>query len=562
MTLDASFTFASFVVGPSNRLAAAAAKRAADSPSAYNPVFLYAASGLGKSHLLGAIAHQVQAAHPPRQVQAESIDQFLEGVARRLEKAPREGLSLGTAYAGVDVLLLDDVQFLAGQPQAQEMLLRTLDTLTARGAQVVLASDRPPAEINDLDSRLLSRFSGGLLVDLGIPDFETRVAILRRRAEITGGALGPGVAESLGRYPFRNVRELQGALNRLLAVQDLEGRILTAQDLAEALGPRFVPEIRTGVSPRPSASSGVGVDVVSGLGRAGDARVDLPWHRALRFTAEALGRAGYGVARIHKVLADPDRAAEMAEGWPAFLLRLREDVDALVELRLAFRAADIPLDDALDALLRDPDRVDEARRRFEVALELRRPMPPLPPGPTLDTPEGEAAFPPLARQVGLRAGRSDHRFDFPVFAWSPEPGRGQAFLEAVGRSFVGLNPEARVGLLSVQSFGEDYIRALTAGVASAWRDRLAELDLLLLFGVEGLPALDRGREEFFHLFEALRQRGGRLILASTVPPADLDALEDRLRSRFEGGLVLDLGPATAPAPAPGPPEPPPLPPSR
>jgi chromosomal replication initiation ATPase DnaA len=546
MNLDASFTFANFVVGPSNRLAAAAARRAADVPSAYNPVFLYAASGLGKSHLLGAIAHQVQAAHPPRTVQAESIDQFLEGVARRLEKAPGEGVSLGNAYAGVDVLLLDDVQFLAGQPQAQEMLLRMLDSLTARGAQVVLASDRPPAEINDLDSRLLSRFSGGLLVDLGIPDFETRVAILRRRAEATGGALDSGVAESLGRYPFRNVRELQGALNRLMAVQDLEGRILRAEDLPTALGPRFVPEIRTGVSPRLPASSGVGVDVVSGLGRSAVPQPDLAWHRALRYTASALGRAGYGVARIHEALADPERVAEMADGWPSFLLRLREDVEALVDLRQAFRAAAIPLDDALDALLRDPDRVDEARRRFEVALELRRPMPPLPPGPTLESAEGQEAFPPLARQVGIRAGMPDHRFDFPVFAWTTEPGRGRAFLEAVGRSFVAMNPEARVGLLSVQAFGDDYIRALTAGVASAWRDRLAELDLLLLSGVEGLPALDRGREEFFHLFEALRHRGGRLILASTVPPAELVTLEDRLRSRFEGGLVLDLGPAPPP----------------
>jgi chromosomal replication initiator protein len=181
-----------------------------------------------------------------------------------------------------------------------------------------------------------------------------------------------------------------------------------------------------------------------------------------------------------------------------------------------------------------------------VALELRRPMPPLPPGPTLESTEGQEAFPPLARQVGIRAGMPDHRFDFPVFAWTSEPGRGQAFLEAAGRSFVAMNPEARVGLLTVQAFGDDYIRALTAGVASAWRDRLAELDLLLLSGVEGLPALDRGREEFFHLFEALRHRGGRLILASTVPPAELVTLEDRLRSRFEGGLVLDLGPAPPP----------------
>lgn len=540
MNLDPSCTFASFVVGPSNRLAAAAARRAAEAPSAYNPVFLYSASGLGKSHLLSAIAHQVQASHPPRTVQAESIDQFLEGVTQALEEAPGEGSAPRNPYAGVDVLLLDDVQFLAGQPQAQEILLRTLDALTARGAQVVLASDRPPAEINDLDSRLLSRFSGGLLVDLGIPDFETRVAILRRKAESTGGLLGEGVAEVLGRYPFRNVRELQGALNRLLAVQELEERTLGVEDLPKALGPRFVPEIRTGVPPRPPASSGVGVDVVPGLGGSKATDGELPWQRALRYTAESLEQAGYRTKRLYEALAQTDRNMEDADAWVGLLMRLRDDVETLRDLRASFRAASIPLDEALDALLRDPDRVEEARRRFEIEVELRRPMPPIPPGPTLESVDGANTFPPLARQVGLRAGRLDQRFDFPLFVWAPSTEHGEAFLGAVGRSFLLRNPDAKVGLLSVQGFSEDYIRALTAGVTSAWRDRLAESDLLLLSGVEALPALDRGREEFFHLFEALRQRGGRLILTSTVPPTELDALEDRLRSRFEGGLVLDL----------------------
>jgi len=540
MNLDASLTFASFVVGPSNRLAAAAARRAAEAPSAYNPLFLYSASGLGKSHLLGAIAHQVQASHPPRTVQAESIDQFLDGVTAALEEAPGGSASPRNLYAEVDVLLLDDVQFLAGQPQAQEILLRTLDVLTARGAQVVLASDRPPAEINDLDSRLLSRFSGGLLVDLGIPDFETRVAILRRKAEAAGGVLGSGVAEVLGRYPFRNVRELQGALNRLLAVQDLEGRTLEVGDLSTALGPRFVPELRTGVEPRAPASSGVGVDVVPGLGGSEYPEGAPQWRNALRYTADRLGAAGYVTTRLHEALANPDGEGVMAASWPGFLQRLRDDVDALRGVRAALDDAGIPLEGALDALLRDPDRVEEAQRRLDVELERHRPFAPLPSGPALEASALQDTFPPLALQAGLRSGMLDQRFDFPLFAFSPDGPRGEAFLLGVGRSFLARNPAGRVALLSVEAFGEDYIRALTAGVASAWRERLADLDLLLISGVERLPALDRAREEFFHLFEALRQRGRRLVLASAVPPSGLLGVEDRLRSRFEGGLVLDL----------------------
>jgi chromosomal replication initiation ATPase DnaA len=540
MNLDPTLTFATFVVGPSNRLAAAAAKRAAESPSAYNPLFLYSASGLGKSHLLSAIAHQVQTSHPPRVVEAESIDQFLEGVTASLEGAPGGSAVPRSAYSGVDVLLLDDVQFLAGQPQAQEMLLRTLDALTARGAQVVLASDRPPAEINALDSRLLSRFSGGLLVDLGIPDFETRVAILRRKAEAAGAALGAGVAEVLGRYPFRNVRELQGALNRLLAVQDLEGRILGVDDLSTALGPRFVPELRTGVSPREPAASGVGVDVVQGLGGSGVSDAGPQWRRAFQHTAARLAEAGYITTRLHEALANPDGAGAIPETWPGFLLRLREDVEALQRIRTALATAGIPLDEALDALLRDPDRVEEAQRRLEVALERYRPFPALPAGPALDGPELQGVYPPLAVQAGLRSAMPDQRFDFPLFACATQPDRGESFLGAVGRSFLARNAGSRVALLSVEAFGEDYIRALTAGVAAAWRERLVDLDLLMISGVERLPALDRGREEFFHIFEALRQRGRRLIVASAVPPAELLGVEDRLRSRFEGGLVLDL----------------------
>ena len=144
---DPKLTFESFVVGPANRLACAAARRAADSPgTSYNPLFMYSASGLGKTHILTAIAHQALKSGPGRKLEYMALEKYLERLESAIEGGEHDGLAL---FKELDILLLDDVQFLTGQPEAQEMLLRTLDTLSASGSQVVLASDRPPATSTD-----------------------------------------------------------------------------------------------------------------------------------------------------------------------------------------------------------------------------------------------------------------------------------------------------------------------------------------------------------------------------------------------------------------------------
>jgi chromosomal replication initiator protein len=216
--LDPRNTFDSYIVGTANRLAAAAAKRVAESPgAAYNPLFLYSESGLGKTHLIMAIGNHVRRVHGDIEVVYDTLEHLMEGVMEAIQAGERDAFR--TRLRGASVLLLDDVQFLAGRRGAQEELLRSWDGLTARGGQVVLASDRPPAEIDGLDQRLLSRFSGGLMADLSLPDYETRVAIVRHKAEERGHLLSAGVAEALAKHAFGNVRELQGALNRIIAVQ-------------------------------------------------------------------------------------------------------------------------------------------------------------------------------------------------------------------------------------------------------------------------------------------------------------------------------------------------------
>src|SRR5512143_2827633 len=188
LELDPRFTFDSFVVGAGNRLTCAAARRVAESPgSSYNPLFVYSASGLGKTHLLVALGHHASRIHPGLAVVYDTLEHFMAGLTAAIGTGARD--EFRASLQGVGLLLLDDVQFLAGHLRAQEELIQAWDTLLARGGQVVLTSDRPPTEIDGLDERLLSRFSGGLIVDVAAPEYETRVAIVRRKAGERGHKL-------------------------------------------------------------------------------------------------------------------------------------------------------------------------------------------------------------------------------------------------------------------------------------------------------------------------------------------------------------------------------------
>src|SRR5688500_11534518 len=228
MQVEARSRFDNYVVGSANRLAVAAARAVAESPGGvYNPLFIYGSSGLGKTHLLGALGNEAVARAPGLSVEYLPLEDFIEQIHAAVAVGEMERFK--QRYGRVDVLLLDDMQFLTGRRETQSELLRLLNALQGSGRQIVMTSDRSPSEIADLDERLVTRFSGGLTVDIGSPDYETRVAILRTRCEERGVQLQPGVAEELARIEFANVRELQGALNRLIAHQALgEGQIEAA----------------------------------------------------------------------------------------------------------------------------------------------------------------------------------------------------------------------------------------------------------------------------------------------------------------------------------------------
>ncbi len=231
--LNPRYTFNSFVVGSSNQFAHAAALAVAEQPSkAYNPLFLYGGVGLGKTHLMQAAGHLVRARNRALRVTYLSAEKFTNEVIHALRFERMVGFR--DKYRTVDVLLLDDIQFLAGKERTQEEFFHTFNALYDAQKQIVISSDAPPKEIPTLEERLRSRFEWGLIADLQPPDLETKIAILMKKAETDNASLPPEVAEYIARGIRSNIRELEGALNRLQAYSSLVGEPISLQ-LAEAV---------------------------------------------------------------------------------------------------------------------------------------------------------------------------------------------------------------------------------------------------------------------------------------------------------------------------------------
>jgi chromosomal replication initiator protein len=216
MSLNPKYTFSTFVVGANNELAAAAAKAVARNPGrVYNPLFIYGGVGLGKTHLLQAIGNAILSTHPAKMVVYVTSEMFTHALVTSLREQRIEEFK--QRFRSMDVLLLDDVQFLAGKEKTQEEFFHTFNVLYSVNKQIVLTSDRPPKEITTLEERLRSRFEGGMLADISSPDMETRVAILSAKCKDKGVQVPEDVLYFIASSASRNIRELEGLLNRLLA---------------------------------------------------------------------------------------------------------------------------------------------------------------------------------------------------------------------------------------------------------------------------------------------------------------------------------------------------------
>src|SRR4030066_2480062 len=221
--LNPRYTFENFIVGPFNELAHAASWAVSKKPGqVYNPLFVYGGVGLGKTHLLQSIGNAVIKSFPQKKVRYTPAEKFTTGIVSSIKNHDMEGFK--TKYRAIDVLVLDDVQFLAGKEKTQEEFFHIFNTLSEANKQIILSSDRPPKAIPALAERLRSRFEGGMIGDISYPDYETRIAILKSKSQERGANFSDDILDYISTNIQRNIRELEGALNRLIAYQKINNR--------------------------------------------------------------------------------------------------------------------------------------------------------------------------------------------------------------------------------------------------------------------------------------------------------------------------------------------------
>ena len=247
LKINPRFTFDNFIVGASNRMAHAASLAVATDPGkSYNPLFIYGGSGLGKTHLMQAAAHAILAKNPAAKVKYISSEKFTNELIFSIQH--RSTPKFRQKYRNVDILLIDDIQFLSGKESAQEEFFHTFNDLYDYHKQIVVSSDKPPKEIPKLEDRLITRFSWGLVVDIQIPDFETRVAILHKKLEKDPVKIDEEVIFFIAENITSSIRELEGALVRIIAYSLIENKPITL-DLAKDILKDMVKEIFKRITP-------------------------------------------------------------------------------------------------------------------------------------------------------------------------------------------------------------------------------------------------------------------------------------------------------------------------
>ena len=306
VTLNGRYSFDNFVVGASNRLADAACMAVAENPAkAYNPLFLYGGVGLGKTHLLHAVGNACQ--RRGLSVLYVSSEEFTNDLISAIRSHTTQAFR--EKYRRIDVLLIDDIQFIAGKESTQEEFFHTFNTLHGQDKQIVISSDRPPKALVTLEERLRSRFEWGLAADIQPPDFETRVAILHSKADRAGYRIPGETIELIARRVQSNIRELEGALNRVSAFASLSGLPLTPQ-LAETALADLLPR-RSEVNLDDvlhSVSEVFGVTVDRILGRDRTQEVALPRQIAMYLLRE---EANYSLPQIGDALGGRDHTTVM-----------------------------------------------------------------------------------------------------------------------------------------------------------------------------------------------------------------------------------------------------------
>ena len=335
--LSDRYTFDHFVIGKSNELAAAATLAVSQAPGkVYNPLFLYGDTGLGKTHLMQAVAHEVLSRHPETRITFIGTEQFTNEMIGSIQNRTMQDFR--RRYRETDLFLVDDVQFLKGKEATQEEFFHTFNALYEAGRQIILTSDRPPSEIPGLEARLVSRFQWGMVADIELPDFEHRIAILRNKAlldhlEMT---IPEDVIRFVAEHVRSSVRELEGSIIKLLAYASLKHREITVDVAREALRDKLRPNEGIG-----AISSGLGIDTIQatvakewgvtseGLrSKTRTKALTIPRQVAMHFMRELLAMqlveigAAFGGRDHSTVIHSLDRVAGMVKEEPVFAQRL------------------------------------------------------------------------------------------------------------------------------------------------------------------------------------------------------------------------------------------------
>ncbi|HEY8106890.1 MAG TPA: DnaA/Hda family protein [Gemmatimonadales bacterium] len=541
--LNPYFRFDTMVVGAANRLAVTAARAVAETPgTVYNPLFVYAKPGLGKTHLLMAIGHGAQAIDPALSVEYLTLDHFIEAFHAAI--ASGQGEAYRKRFSDINLLLVDDVQFLSGQREAQAELLRIVDAMQTASRQIVLTSDRPPSEIESLDERLIRRFAGGLVIDISPPDYETKVAILRRKAEERRVTLEPGVLEAVARLALDNVRELVGALNRLIAHQ-AAGDPVPPERVEAVLGARLAVD--------PAETQRAAGGVVGSIGAPATPAAAASWHgdefgdflsdisatlhqqieawrgkvaaAILRWEGE-----GYRTARLEALLD-----GELARDPEEALREFEADVRRLDALRA--QAEQAAPDLAGSPVFRDPGNVAAAEELLEQAKEGAHP----PPAPSslwrldavVEAPGNRVAVQAAQAVVGAPG----EKYNPLVLVGGSGAGKTH-LLHGIGNALIARG--LRVACLGAEEFTGELIEAIDRDAVTQWRKRYRRADALLLDDVHLVAEKTRSQDELFLLFNHFLEQARQMIFTSAVPLSQLAGVESRLLTRLEGGLVAEL----------------------
>jgi chromosomal replication initiator protein len=502
-----------------------------------------------------AIGHAVRALNPAAAVAYRTLDEFVEDYHGAVASGAVDGFR--QRYAAQDVLLLDDVQLLGRRLEMHEELLRTIDALQAAGRQVVLTSDRPPAEIASLDERLLRRVAGGLVIDIARPDFETQVAILRRKAEEHGVPFGSDVLEAVATLGIESVRELIGALNRLIAFQAVSEAPLDPEQARVLIG-----------GPAALAHAGAAREREADRGRPGDTAPPAPIEAALAAKpAVVADRDEFGdfLSELANTLAqqvDPwrTRVGEAILRWEgegfrttvltrlleqdqppdpdALLVQYEADAERLLEMQR--EVADLAPDLAGAAALGDPGNMAAAEAYLHRVRESVEPPPAPSPAWRLDELIEGAGNRMALRAASVVASEPGTRYNPLVVVGGAGAGKTH-LLHGLGNALVATG-RSRVACLSAHDFMQELIDAIDRDAVAVWRNRYRRCSALLLDDVHAVAGRERTQEELFLLFNIFAESGRQLAFTSAVPLAELSGVEPRLLTRLEGGLVVELPP--------------------